>query len=181
MGWQIVEATPGDGVPQPTDGGGVGETWDYLRFLFDSLRDNLSLAGLLALLQQLGTLLLAFLRTPWALVLGLLLLGLAAWRWWRRARKQNGKPIPVPAEVAAMRRLLAQVDRDVAKLDRKRTPDETLHAFAARVEEVSPPHAAWYRAYADARYRPDLDADTIARLRDEVPAPPAAGLKARAG
>ena len=83
---------------------------------------------------------------------------------WKRFFR--GDDAIVSAEDVKSRRMLARVDKQLRKHELVRSPDETLHQFALRVESfgselenrtLATPllskYASWYRDFAEARYR----------------------------
>ena len=167
QGWWIVEATPGDGVPQPR-GRTLRGAWDSVKYpLREAWRDfrERGPAALLALVKRL-------LRSPasWVVV-AVLVLFRPVRRLVRalRARRANRED----PTLAPLRRLLAQVDRRLARQGVTREPCETLCRFARRLveEESGDAHraAGFYEAYARVRYRGPINAETLTALRAEAP------------
>ena len=74
----------------------------------------------------------------------------------------------------ALNALLWTMDRRMRRRKLVRGRAETLHAFARRVRsagsETAPTEAAaaWYTAYAEARYRGRVDKETVRRLQDTM-------------
>ena len=163
QGWRIVEATPGDGVPQPR-GRTLRGAWDSVKFpLREAWRDfrKRGPAALLALVKRL-------IRSPsfWVVV-AVLVLFRPLRRLIRRLRGRRAKRED-PA-LAPLRRLLAEVDRRLAKQGLTREPAETLSRFARRLTKDHPTdlarHAArFYDAYATVRYRGPINEETVASL-----------------
>lgn len=155
--WQIVEATPGDGVPSqrgsaPSDEF-LGGIWQSLLELKDLYQEQ----GLLAVVRRI-------LLMP---AVQVLLLGAAA-IWWLQRRKPKaaeGSADDIDAErtewdLRDWHKLLQRMDGAMARVGLPRDSGETLLDFAERIRRsVDPAHrdrlADWYRTYAEARYQPE--------------------------
>jgi len=161
-GWVIVEATPANGVPTAAPPTQATQLWE-------SIRDRLRMRQIL--IEQAGWIALAI----WILELlssvpGLVVVVatgvlLVRWGWRHRGRRRRLRPPPPHPVLLALRQLLARVD---ARQAEPRRPTETLHQFARRLDHAE--FAAWYRRYADARYRRELDEGDVRRLAESIPA-----------
>ncbi|MBN2311318.1 MAG: transglutaminase domain-containing protein, partial [Candidatus Hydrogenedentes bacterium] len=167
-GWVIVEATPGDGVPGASPPNRLARLWDGVMFALARLRraDFASIiSGLLRLLISVPGLLII------AAAVGVLLL-----RNWRKRVRAAGRR-PVDPAVAALHRLLAQMDARLQPRGLVRGPAETCHRFARRIAaepdapDVLPAAAAWYAEYAAVRFRPPIEPEAVERLRAAMPPP----------
>jgi hypothetical protein len=111
------------------------------------------------------------LKRPWCWVALLVLAGgLAIRRLIRGARSDS--VAECDPWVAAMRRLLQQMDGRLRKVDLVRLPHETLHQFAARLIAVSTnaeyhQAAEWYRRFAALRYGGRADAAELQSLQED--------------
>ncbi|QDT10130.1 transglutaminase-like domain-containing protein [Planctomycetes bacterium K23_9] len=165
--WFAVESTPGRTYLTLTpDGNQSASLADSLNQLESDASDGTSIVGRfigwllsnratdpLTLLIQVG-------QWP-VLMLGIFLL-------WRRLR-HGGDDRFSPDDVKS-HRMLASVDRKLRKFSLARSPSETLHQFASRLErqaiqkddssdhagDLLPAYADWYRKFAEARYQGQL-------------------------
>lgn len=161
-GWQLVEATPAVGVPQPQAASGASEWWDNLRFRLQQLRAG----GLRILLAWLGR---GVAKSLWVILPVLLLAG--AWTVWRRRKGRKKQPTePVDPALEALLRLRIDVDKLLAKRGIRREASETVQRFAGRLADVEPADpflqsaADWYRLYTAVRYGPVEDTSVRERL-----------------
>jgi len=155
--WQVVEATPGSGVPSQRGSAPSDEFFGGIWQSLLALKDLYQQQGALAVLRQL-------LVTP---AIQVLLLGAAA-IWWLQRRKGQALAAlgPLVAEQPARdlrewHRHLERMDAAMARIGLPRDSSETLLDFAGRIRRsLDPAHrdrlADWYRSYAEARYRPEL-------------------------
>lgn len=161
LGWVIVEATPPAGVPSESVASWHRQLWEYLSSAVAEFRHRFAEGGWQWLLGRAA----AFFTSPagWAALA--LAAGYVALRLRMRRRAAAARPLP-PA-VADMHRLLARMDRRLAKAGLTRRPGETLARFARRIETETDDAAAaaWYADYADARYGGALDDTTVASLK----------------
>ena len=162
-GWVIVEATPASGVPEETSGIRPIGLWEHLRYLLRRLRVFLQDGGLQRTLRAL----LAWLLTLPGVLLSFLVAVALALHCYRRRRPRR-PPRPSPA-VQALQRLLAKMDARLRQQSYERRSGETLHQFA---ERLPPEPARWYRAYANLRYQPVIDEESVSRLRQTIPESP---------
>ena len=177
QGWFIVEATPGDGVPQPLARGRLAYLWDYFKQRMKQMRQAITVGGLKELAPYLLTLGAAIFTFLFSTRYGIALLALFAlgllWRSFRR-RSKGGTAHPEPA-YAALQCLLRDVDRHLGKRGISRKPAETLHRFAGRLrdpknsEEDLSATSAWYLRYAELRYSSSLDEKDIGALERSMP------------
>jgi protein-glutamine gamma-glutamyltransferase len=180
--WVIVEATTQEALDDASLAGqlarGTGGGRPFLSQLLDALYDY-------GLLGVVGRLFLSY----GLLTGGVLSLVCFAAAWWVAVRRRRHPASLVrrslSAEVLALHRLLALVDRQAAACGCRRQAGETLHAFAARLTTAgsllavagpplpagagSPPHANglsdWYLQYARLRYSGVLDPSRLEQLR----------------
>jgi len=175
-GWVIVEATPPDGVPAPAQPGRWDHLLDYVRFRLQEFRLRIVQQGLkgfaLWLLDRVEGLALWL----WEATAGrIVLAALGALLLWRLARKlprrRRPRAEPVPPAVAAMRRVLARMDRRLARRGQARRADETLHQFARRLagEPAGAAAAEWYLRYARLRYGEEADEADAESLGEAMP------------
>lgn len=175
MGWFIVEATPGDGVPS----GGESTRFAYI---IDDLKQRLNAIGVALMsgsfkvaLGNFGAVLLGvamLLLTPPIgpiLLIGALV-GLVSFGILRLIRRSGTS---VPAQ-GPLHPLLEDMDEVILTRGYVREAHETLHRFALRMREehaddpVFTPVYDWYRRYAELRYgRGDMpSAAARAELKD---------------
>jgi hypothetical protein len=159
--WTIVEATVPEGLGSLAssdeslgNGEGSGGMW------FRQLTESLHQYGLFGLI---GWVLGGYRGLAYVLVLGVLLAAIA-WRKLsgRRHEQQQRAGAARAASrepcIVALHRSLARMDRRVKRAGCRRRPDETLHAFAARLGTDDAGDGSltsvsrWYRRYADLRY-----------------------------
>ncbi|HIJ73250.1 MAG TPA: transglutaminase domain-containing protein, partial [Candidatus Hydrogenedentes bacterium] len=161
-GWGIVEATPPDGVPAAVPRGTLSQLWDYVRFRVAQVRLaflRYGIRGVVAMCRRgvvmagrfvLGTL--PGLAAACAVVAAATVLIATKCR-----RIRAKRPRPDPA-AAALRALLAKMDKRLRKCGLVRRPSETLHQFAERIvselpdKRVAAQLATWYVSYARLRY-----------------------------
>ena len=162
-GWVIVEATPPAGVPSESAAPMHRQLWEYLSGAVTELRHRFAEGGWRWLLDRLA----AFFLSPAGILVALAMVGYVVVRL-RMRRPAAGRSLP-PA-VAEMHRLLARMDRRLAKAGLLRGRGETLARFAGRVEveAADPQAAAWYADYAAARYGGSLDEATVDCLRTRL-------------
>ncbi len=162
--WFPVESTPGRAYQTLAIGGSEDNSLgDAANDADDVKSENSSIVS-----RAVGWLLSNRATDPLTLIIQigqwpLLFLGLfMLWRRLRRGGENKGNPDDVRS-----RQMLATVDRKLHKMSLNRSPNETLHQFAARLEEQAecaelPPHgdsqllcryAKWYREFAEARYQ----------------------------
>ena len=165
-GWVIVEATPPDGVPHAVEQSRFSYWWDSFRQRLWEYRR--------AALQNVYNF--ALHRLPeWLMpisAIGVPLLAVAtllfAWRHLIRPRKRG----PSSGAMTSLGLLLRQADEIAREHGHERSPSQTLHQFAAHLESDAdhplPELAAWYRAYAKARYLPVRDDRETSALTDAL-------------
>ncbi|NOX52946.1 MAG: DUF4129 domain-containing protein [Planctomycetes bacterium] len=100
---------------------------------------------------------------------------LFGWRCWQsqswpELSPFSGEPASpqAPATRCEFHRLLDQADAQVARWNLHRSPGETLHQFARRLQtgpDPVRPLADWYRLYATLRYRSQITAQAVTRLK----------------
>ncbi|MBI2421776.1 MAG: transglutaminase domain-containing protein [Candidatus Hydrogenedentes bacterium] len=173
QGWVTLEATPESGVPQPEVLSRWGLLQDYAQHQAHLLRTTLRSAGLFAMLAEVPRTLKAFLRPALyltAIVAMLLLLRQFAPVTWRRLRQPPTRA--TATSHAGLHALLAQQDKALARHGLVRRHNETLHAFAGRLETAALPSAsraaAWYRHYATLRYTGAPYSDALSRLQESL-------------
>lgn len=161
-GWILVEATPAAGVPQEENRSQRDYAWDYAKQQWREFRNWIAH---LELREAVARVALRLLQSPVGMG-SLLVLALTAALYY--ARKRIGRRGPRESvELQRLHRLLKQHDRMLKRRSLVREPSETLHAFAARIEQHAgdlASWASWYRRYAAVRYNETLDDDTIASL-----------------
>jgi hypothetical protein len=178
LGWTIVEATPPAGQPQEAMAtvGMLRQALDYLSFQLAQLKAALFGGGVSgffwSLIDGLRWLLVASVTT-WAGRLVLALLGLLAlWDLLRkRRRKHRPQGLAQEPHVIALNKLLQLMDERLRKHGLLRRPEETIHAFATRLEqeaELEKDAPGWYRRYAELRYHGPPTQERIAELRDRL-------------
>jgi len=181
QGWVIVEATPLSGLPGDTTleaGGGLGDLYDVLVFqmrrLFALIRTGQWLEGVSALVDMIKAGV-TVLYTTWPGWIALALLALwAIRRVLRRRKRPRRKVATVDPNLAALGRILREMDRRVARQRLTRPPYETLHTFAERIAGALQPAeratavAAWYRNYAEHRYGAPVTNKTVQALRSAM-------------
>lgn len=163
LGWVVVEATPPAGVPSEAAASWHRQLWEYLSTAVAEFRHRFAEGGWRWLLAQA----LAFFASPagWA-ALALV----AAYIALRLRMRRRAAPRPLPPAVAEMHRLLARMDRRLAKAGLTRGPGETLDRFANRVESKTGDAAAatWYADYAAVRYGGPADEAAVISLRTRL-------------
>lgn len=177
--WILVEATPPGGLPSGEPPNVLADFWEYVKFRFQELRVAMFINGFAGLgrwLWGIITDLLALLITTIpGLLISALLLFVPARRIWRKIRRRKHSRQSISPRVAALHRLLKQMDHCVAKHGLKRAQSETLHQFATRIQTQSPPEtppdkfAAWYIQYAQARYNPHTQPANLNQLKNSIP------------
>lgn len=145
--WAIVEATPEEEiiVPDVDQTGNRSRFSEFIRNFNQTFYEYGILGAALWLLMQ----------PSWA-PSGLVIVVLAA-RWlWRRWQNRQGSSSSDDL-ISMLHRALRKMDRRVRRQGYRRSPNETLHCFAARLSNATDkqalqPLAQWYRHYADLRY-----------------------------
>ena len=171
-GWVIVEATPAMGVPAAQPVLKSTQFWEFLKSCVQRLRILLRQGGLTWIAA--GLVSLAMTGPGTALIAGLL--GWLAFVLWRKRDRWRKSAASTSPEVAALHRLLDQMDARLRKRQLERRTGETLHQFAARI--VRDPQArdwhrraaAWYRLYAASRYGAPLTAEAVRVVAQAIPA-----------
>ncbi len=162
--WVTVEATPPDGMPGAERQGWMRALMDWAAFTWAKC------AALLRspdwrMIPRLAAWL-AGSPAAW-LAAAVALLALLRRRLARRGPRRRKRT--ETAEVRALQALMKRMDRKMRRRGFARAAHETPHRFALRLEASEKPGlasaAAWYRAYAMARYTGDTAPDTAARLR----------------
>ena len=178
-GWITVEATPPDGVPHGVSQSRWTRLYDYVYFMVSKVRAFIAMGGLKILWQWLIDHV-ANLLLKWPSIISVVAAGGAAIAVViviRRRRNQGHAAVHCSDDERAMRQLLQQVDRRLAKLKIVRRDSETLHRFAKRLSDMAaenpamlpwlPRIARWYEIYAETRYSGNPDAAMARRLRQE--------------
>jgi protein-glutamine gamma-glutamyltransferase len=169
--WEIVEATPSNGVPSPAVAGMHDYMIDLAKFRMQEAQVGFQLRGVVGFLHWardriVGLIEIAVAGGIWSVaLLTVLALLLARFLWRRLSRIRRVRRRPTTPEVRELHALLRRADRALHKLGLRRGPDETLLQFARRVQPRSSDLADWYAAYAVVRYRGEIDSADIDRLR----------------
>ena len=170
-GWILVEATPSAGVPQQEQRSRRDYAWDYAKQQWREFRNWIAHMNMRDAAATVALRVLRLIQSPAGMGLLLVLTLTAAFYV---ARKRKGRRGPRESiELQRLHRLLKQHDRLLKRRGLVRGPSETLHAFAARIEQQAgdlASFAPWYRSYAVVRYGTTLDDDAIASLAVEVQA-----------
>jgi hypothetical protein len=182
--WVIVEATTQEGMGDTSladelvRSAGTGRP--FLTQLVQSLYEY-GAFGVLGRLLNCGILVANWRWAPWALVIAALALGLAL----ALRRSAGSRTVVRNPQLEALHKLLAVMDRKARALGYRRQSDETLHAFAGRIERrisqlsVAGPGPApddrqaalesllvdWYLQYAGLRYCRAIDPARVEQLR----------------
>ena len=173
-GWQIVESTPSDGVPDGDEGNALAALLDYLRHLKQKLAAPLR-PGIPALARDVAVAISRFLLDTWPGRACVVVATLVFLSWLLRGRVRREKRRRRPTVDPELARLLRRMDKRVARLGYCRQASETLHQFATRIlreADVAPwagQAAAWYRGYAAVRYEAP-EAPSIATLQESLEA-----------
>jgi hypothetical protein len=171
--WRIVEATVPEGLAtaSPVDQAGDGNaSGGYFRLaqLANRLYEY-GLFGVLAwALQYYGLTAISFLLATTGAG--------SCWYVYRRMRPARAGPVRHPAapQLAALRKLLARMDRRARAAGARRRSSETLQAFAHRLRSQDPGDgllpviADWYIQYAELRYGRTVPPDRLHRLQQLV-------------
>lgn len=171
--WVIVEATPPDESAASSASSRWEEFWEALKFRLQELRVAIHLHGLKGLGVWLGQRLWSLTVLLFTTLPGWVLIILAGWLLGRKIIRRwrwNPRPKKDPL-IAALNDLLHDRDRRMKKKGFVRPPHETLHQFAARIENTGPSAhqnfqqaATWYRQYAQVRYRGSIHIDDVHHL-----------------
>jgi transglutaminase-like putative cysteine protease len=178
LGWVLVEATVPDGMP-----GGHAHVsawrdwWDSVRMRVSAFMHSFKTGSWQAKIKDFFSLAWSFLRplvvTVPGLLITLVLTGIIGYKFFRR---WQAKPRPrKKAEHDELSKLLAIVDKHLARSGIVRAPAETLHQFSKRLRESTPeklpvePIAAWYIRYAEVRFRGPADDTAIEELKLSAP------------
>jgi protein-glutamine gamma-glutamyltransferase len=178
--WTIVEATvqgganttPADTSPEQVD--------DSLRARLRRLTEAVYQYGVVGLISWLFT---SYGMFAGSLALSVILGCILSWILirWRRRRHQAGPGPSIPPAVIAMHRMLTRMDRKVRAMGLRRSPAETLHAFATRIASSRPGDsnlkrredalrfaATWYSEYANLRYARSISSEQLQRLHNSA-------------
>lgn len=161
-GWMTVEATVAEGMP----GTDLDEEaslrsylWDYMKLSNEQRKAALAKAGIKGLLRRTGRQALSFLRRAVSLTTALIVAAcVAVCMLVRHAPRLRARRPRADPNLAALHRLLAQMDRRMGSRGLTREPAETLHQFALRIGQGDSADdelrqvAGWYVTYAEARY-----------------------------
>ncbi len=176
--WTTVEATVAGGLP-----GQQAKSWtaalthvaDSMRYLIRRLAQAISAGDWRSLLQGLLSLLKNAAGAPIVLSAALFIAGWMVYGR-RRRRQRRQPPKPVSPHIAALTKLRTRVDRSVRRYGFTRRPEETVLAFADRIDLSLNPCAEeltanrlrqaadWYRAYSAARFGGALSEKTAREL-----------------
>lgn len=172
LGWRIVEPTPASGMPDVSKNPSWVYFKDYVAQRWRELRMALSAH---ALREQLAKWLGGYSQGI-GIALLLLLGGLAGiaitHRLRPRKRPHRKASVPPSPEIKTMRILLKKQDAMTRREGFVRAPQETLHAFAMRIECGSGTYqriAVWYRRYANLRYSADINMEKVEDLKHGEP------------
>jgi hypothetical protein len=165
-GWVLVEATPAGGVPQEASASTASQMWDAIRTGWQRLVAFLRQGGLMAIARVCAR---ALMHPALLIPLLALAAGTAVWRL--RLRRRRVRPQSLDPTIQQLQRLLRQMDRHWQKAGLTRAPCETLHQFAGRIESAAadPTYAeaaAWYRRFAEVRYRGQANAEAVGQLQE---------------
>ncbi|MCX7047216.1 MAG: transglutaminaseTgpA domain-containing protein [Candidatus Sumerlaeota bacterium] len=178
--WVTVEATPSEGVPSDKThpkSGVFSNLLDSITFAFKRMKAAIMAGAIQTALKLLAEILVAcvlFLvtTTPGLAIAAALL---AAGIFWLLRKLRRRPRMQTNASLAALHRILAMMDRRLAKHDLRREPDETIHQFAARIAQAAAKRpqtkelliaaSQWYRDYAAVRFQGLAASDDIANLK----------------
>jgi len=176
--WVIVEATPPGGVGNPAQRSWLADIWDNILFEIQTLQAAIRTNGVSGLIDWLGRII--FFTWPGRIIAAIILLLIGRkfnrrFRLLRKRRKGRKASRPDCPAVLALHKLLAKVDKALARAGVKRLPDETLHNFALRIisdrqgEQSAHQIADWYRQYAAVRYNPQRNESDVTQLDQPLP------------
>jgi hypothetical protein len=167
--WVIVESTPAAGVPQSRVPGLGTQLIESFRHRFSIWQVKLREYGLITIWTTISE---AIWSIPGLVVLmGAIMVVLLRYRPRRLERRQRRT---IPDAIRRMHRMLAEIDRRVAREGLYRAPHETLSHFAHRLRDSeSDPQwknaaADCYELYVDLRYREEPGPGGITRLQQAV-------------
>lgn len=171
-GWQVVDSTPGDGVPETKESFSFWHVLDELNLRGQMIRSALAGGGFYGILLAIKLLVLLVVDT----IPGRLMIGGCAFLLVRkvRFRKRVRTTVKTTQAVTDLRRLLAEMDRQLRRLRLERAAHETLHQFAERVRAAAITRPTltivgdWYLHYASVRYNGSTPAATNESLRNEL-------------
>lgn len=172
QGWVIVDATPGDSIPDTVESFGLWQLWDDLNLRGQMIRAALDSENWTGKLFAVKLFLMALVTTIPGLILtgGVLFLIVRQIRFARRA----APVVRIEPALIELRRLLEELDRRLSRLDLERAAHETLHQFSERLQLAAVRHpslreaADWYQHYAAARYGRSPSPDGQESLRAEL-------------
>ncbi len=172
-GWVIVDTTPTDHAPTSSSSFGLWQLWDELTLRGQMIRTALAGEGWSGKWTALKLFFWSLLTTiPGALVTGGLLF--LAVRKLKFARPPTLSSSMDPAMIE-LRRLLAELERRLRRLDLERETHETLHQFSERLRAAARDRpnllnaAEWYLRYAAMRYGlPSFQPEVQTALRTEL-------------
>ena len=146
-GWQLVEATPGSGIPSPNQASWHRQAWEYFSASLNQFRYHFAQGGWTWLARIIGR----FLMTPAGWLILLVILGYIALRvsMILASRKSDTRS----ARVMELHRLLAHMDQRMGREGWRRDAGETISHFAIRLARAGETDKArWYADYAIARF-----------------------------
>lgn len=160
-GWVIIESTPSEGIPTSRDASRIAEMWDSFRIKLRMLRMEFRRKGMQAVLDSLLILVQSRQGQAGAVVIASVLGCFAL----RNRRKRSRVTVRDPV-VTELQKLLGRADARLRRQRLERRPGETLHQFAARIDQ--PALADWYRSYAAVRYGGAASRNDVRELRREL-------------
>lgn len=162
--WEIVESTPGDGIPQAgSDVSLFGNYYDYFMYKIQELKVTLGEGGLTGLRMWLSDMFYNIIQKLFTTVPGYIILAflgaLTILRYNTRLKASRNRPA-LSVRVKMLNRQLATMDRRMNRIGLRRSGDETIRQFACRIEESvnfkKPEKKAlavqWYLDYEKKRY-----------------------------
>lgn len=149
--WQIVEATPSDGLPDVRQASWtehLSETW---RVWSAQMKQSIEKLGFWRTC-------LSLLQSFWMRAILVFILG---WGWWSIVRRYRAKAVPRGSAATvpdrALNQWLTRIEDQLARIGLVRAPHETLFQFQQRIiqhSEAKPlrPTAEWISRYGEVRY-----------------------------
>ena len=162
--WVIVESTPASGVPQAEEGVSLLANYiDYFKFKFQEFRLSLGVGGFNGLRMWVSEALYHFLKWLFTTVPGMIVLLIVCLLLSGRAKAKLAELWQIrniDPKVREMNRRLTRMDRKLSRFGLRRLPEETVRAFAKRIDESDHPklqnkkeqYIEWYIKYEANRY-----------------------------
>lgn len=173
--WIVIETTPSEGIPTAA---GIG-TWQTLKEYVVGRTQRIRAVWQQRRFGLIGDLVVLLLTTPFGLayLLLLTLIGILISRRRRllRIERMSGRSTDtLSPEVVQLQSAVNRLDKAVRHFTGRRSPAETLHSFASRLNSVAAGSSelqaavSWYRRYSMLRYAATRSGEEVDALEEEA-------------